>query len=463
LEEISDRRQARLRTVEFNATSDDARYAAFFDGLRSVVAVTSGTQREFERRFAPTFNPVALIAREVGWSALLKMLLDPSGLHGQGSLFLDAFLRIIGRAGDLAGSVRVRKEVHLGANGRADILLEWSGASPFACLIENKLGAADQDQQLERYKEYLERKYPDRWCIAYITLGGGPAEWSISREKLEGIENEGRFFLIPYSGEQSIRAWLAEARRDCIAERVRMFVDWMEEAVATMSENVDSLDPTTSALLSYITASPGNMELAHQVANTWSYLRKKIACDLAKIITDRIRARCSGLVISDNSKLFQDCSSGWNSFIMFRRPKWVPGLWISLSAAPGDEPWIFGIAYERKSLLPDDQHKKLFAEAAARLAPAWIGKEDRWWPWQATLPAPLTRPGSVEGLVASLAIVEAGDAGSTLGTRNEEALNASRDVVEACVTLVDVVDAWSKEHAGGSGPSMPHSSAASET
>src|SRR4051794_24296453 len=84
-----------VRKVESRLTMSQGvteRIRSFFAGLEGIVGVATGVQQELDRRFAPGFNPVDLIRYEVGWSALLAMLLHPAGRHGQGRLFLDLFL-----------------------------------------------------------------------------------------------------------------------------------------------------------------------------------------------------------------------------------------------------------------------------------------------------------------------------------------------------------------------------------
>lgn len=186
----------------------DEQAKAFLEGAAGVVAAVAGVQREFEQRFAPAFNPVALLVgrREAGWSDLPAMLLDPTGPHGQGSLFLDAFCRTAKIDRRPSGLVSVVREAPLADSRRAEILLTWSGPSPFACLIENKIDATDQDAQLRSYTEYLQARFADRRVVVYVSLRGEPSERSISKGERARLEKEGRLILLSYREGPSIAA-----------------------------------------------------------------------------------------------------------------------------------------------------------------------------------------------------------------------------------------------------------------
>ena len=97
------------------------------------VAFKLGTMNEARKRFtvqlAPDFNLFDYLRTdELGLSACIASLLDPKGKHGQGPVFLDAFLEKIAKKAKWAKSSEscsVRTEVE--ANGRLDIYMEFLG------------------------------------------------------------------------------------------------------------------------------------------------------------------------------------------------------------------------------------------------------------------------------------------------------------------------------------------------
>jgi len=152
-----------------------ARYSAFCDSRTAIYAAIISKaspvlqeMRDKERERPPNFNIFLSLGhayREVSThSAMLAHLLDPAGSHQQGTLFLCSFLDIVQKASVDQGKHfiiprlqddarwRCRREVWLRDGlGQADILLRGPG---LILVIENKIGAADQDKQLCRYWEY---------------------------------------------------------------------------------------------------------------------------------------------------------------------------------------------------------------------------------------------------------------------------------------------------------------------
>jgi hypothetical protein len=116
---------------------------------------------------APGFNIFQILGvqyDEVKQSTFMANLLDPQGNHGQGSLFLNTFLNycvkshpdfpILPVSAD-QGRWFVETE-HYITNGRLDILLvNWDLGCLF--VIENKIYATEQNQQIARYWTWMEK------------------------------------------------------------------------------------------------------------------------------------------------------------------------------------------------------------------------------------------------------------------------------------------------------------------
>ncbi|MBP6063412.1 MAG: PD-(D/E)XK nuclease family protein [Fusobacteriaceae bacterium] len=94
--------------------------------------------------------------------------------------------------------------------GRIDIVIElnFENASSEVIVIENKIYAEDQPEQLKRYFEAMNKKYSKKEIkILYLTLDGrGPSEQSYNGLELEEIK------LISY--KENIFQWIGE----CIKE-----------------------------------------------------------------------------------------------------------------------------------------------------------------------------------------------------------------------------------------------------
>ena len=134
-------------------------------------------------------------------SAILAELLCPLGSHGQEGLYLNLFLRQMGMADVIdTNHVEVFNEYSIG-NGRIDILIKDAGGH--AIIIENKIYASDQQEQLKRYNDYAVKEYGNgKFDILYLTLYGNDA----SQQSAGDVE----YRRISYARE--ITSWLS----DCI-------------------------------------------------------------------------------------------------------------------------------------------------------------------------------------------------------------------------------------------------------
>ena len=108
-------------------------------------------------------------------SAFLGELLDPKGSHAKGNLFLRLFLESVDNNTIHLEKASVILEKHIGKRddakllgGRVDIYITDHVNS---ICIENKIYAADQNVQLQRYCNHNKENN----TVYYLTLGGSDA------------------------------------------------------------------------------------------------------------------------------------------------------------------------------------------------------------------------------------------------------------------------------------------------
>lgn len=163
------------------------------------------------------FNVLGLWSEEVRLhSAMLAELLNPEGSHGCGDAFIVAFLRKVlnndEKMPDLSKAI-ITTEYNIGgitedgmSGGRIDILVEMPDESSLpALIIENKIYAGDQANQLRRYYNWGVGRFfsPDKFKILYLTLdGSSPSADSI------GKGEDFNYETISYAN--NIRMWLNE-------------------------------------------------------------------------------------------------------------------------------------------------------------------------------------------------------------------------------------------------------------
>ena len=138
------------------------------------------------------FNTVGLRSEEVRLhSAFIGELLNPKGSHGASSLFLKAFLEVIGIDRDYINCEacsanileRVIGTVTKTEGGRIDIIIEDGN---HAVIIENKIYASDQCNQLLRYHNYGKKHFPNGYELLYLTLDGhDPSDCSMGNKKFD--------------------------------------------------------------------------------------------------------------------------------------------------------------------------------------------------------------------------------------------------------------------------------------
>lgn len=156
-------------------------------------------QKEKERLKGEKFNVFSILkmeTRENGThSAFLATLLDPSGTHLKGSVFLELFLQCINNSTIDIASAKVKTEHHIGfrdiinkTGGRIDIYI--SDKNGHCISIENKINAGDQEVQIERYCNHNKKKNE----VYYLTLNGDEPSLESKGKLTSGLD----FFNISY-------------------------------------------------------------------------------------------------------------------------------------------------------------------------------------------------------------------------------------------------------------------------
>lgn len=141
-------------------------------------------------------------------SSILAEFLNPQGSHSLKNQFLDAFLETIGKSFILKDFDTTNATVHteyVTNNGRIDILIKDHKKN--AIIIENKIYACDQHEQLKRYDSFA-KKHFEHYQIYYLTLFGSEAS----------EQSAGDIIYHTISYAETIIQWLDK----CIALAVRL-------------------------------------------------------------------------------------------------------------------------------------------------------------------------------------------------------------------------------------------------
>lgn len=151
------------------------------------------------------FDILGVTYSELSHSGFIASLLNPNGNHGQGPLFLDLFLQsvcaseldFLSRFKD--GNIQVLTE-SVCPEGRIDILIK--SGTDMGVIIENKIYAQDQHEQLIRYDRYSRKAFKNGFLILYLTPDGSDA----SPDSAKGVDYKRISYAV------TILEWIEECK-----------------------------------------------------------------------------------------------------------------------------------------------------------------------------------------------------------------------------------------------------------
>lgn len=221
------------------------------DALNDLLSRISEIKHKFENmtsvlaRRGDEFNVFALCGvdhYETVHSRILAELLSPKGSHGQKEAFLNEFCRLF-KIPMFRNDAIVTTEVSVkvrGAEGRRfDILIEDAES---ICIIENKIFAGEQPEQLKSYSEWLKGVAKKNKTLIFLTPNGREGVSTIDRASYK---------TVAYSkdGESDICDWLELCRRVAIdapfvRESISQYINHIKDVIhggATMNDEVSNL------------------------------------------------------------------------------------------------------------------------------------------------------------------------------------------------------------------------------
>lgn len=204
------------------------------------------------------FNVLGVDNMELSHSAFLAALLNPDGSHGMQDAFLKAFIDTIAHGGTRpeldTAHAKVYTEYNIGnitetTGGRIDILITDRSdtgngkAGGHAIIIENKIWAADQPNQLVRYHNFA----PEA-ALLYLTLNGDePSDQS--RGTLDA--QDGGYRCISYRSD--IIGWLHKCAqlafdKPRVRETILQYINLLQQLT-----NQNTMEQTKDQLIQLLT------------------------------------------------------------------------------------------------------------------------------------------------------------------------------------------------------------------
>ncbi|MDR2086491.1 MAG: PD-(D/E)XK nuclease family protein [Dysgonamonadaceae bacterium] len=241
-------------------------------------------------------------------SAIIAELLNPNGSHGLKSKLLECFVKNLGDKFTIKNfdntNARVDRE-HDTGNGRIDILIEDSNQK-HAIIIENKIYADDQWEQLKRYNNFAETKYgKGNYQIFYLTLWGDEA----SEQSGEGVD------YTPLSYETDMINWLEQCvpiavHYPMVRETINQYINHLKQLTR---QDMDTKNK--EEIINMIVGDKQLIENAQYVFEIWHECIGKILANLEDSVAS----------IADKLGLeykFSSDTGEKESYFYFRRKNW---------------------------------------------------------------------------------------------------------------------------------------------
>ncbi len=208
------------RYREFESSWWQVRKNEDFEAFTSLInqyRVFRSKTADIKKKEVPFFNIFDILnirhLEEVLHTPMLCHFLDPKGTHEHQDLFLHLFFeKVLGVNVDMTNISNVLVDEEFSTpHGRIDIFLRYNlNGKKHVLIIENKIYAGDQKEQLKRYylfaKDFMELPDEQIQIIYLKPRVGEPSHYSIDKELFELLRSKNVLHLKGY--REDIYPWL---------------------------------------------------------------------------------------------------------------------------------------------------------------------------------------------------------------------------------------------------------------
>lgn len=251
----------------------------FLTGLKSYMDAQADSRKAYNREVALEFNPMLQFFSigENKFSDIIAYFLNPQEKHGQGSAFLEAFLKMEGlpccqwEGLNLERAKVVRES---GVNSRRmDIYIHFP-ESNYGIGIEMKIWAGDQKDQLQDYHTWLKDKHGNEQCLFYWRpYDNKPGEHSLSEDDRDKLIKARQFYEINH--EEWTVALLEKWLTVCRAENVRTFLKQLLQFI-NHEVNGERFMGQHKTITDYLLQDTARLEAAAQIIEAQDVIREKV-------------------------------------------------------------------------------------------------------------------------------------------------------------------------------------------
>ncbi|WP_425075727.1 PD-(D/E)XK nuclease family protein [Psychroserpens sp. S379A] len=297
------------------------------------------------------YNILSLKTKEVRThSAFIAELLNPKGTHFLGSVFLEAFIKLLPleyfKDYIDAETCTVLVEYHTGPinndlkiGGRIDILIK-DGYNK-TIVIENKIDAGDQLFQIERYYNY-NKKNGNK--VVYISKYGDSPDYNSKGDYIEGKD----FHILSY--QQDIINWLEECQslasdQPILRESIKQYKILIQQITNTLGDKEDK---------ELTTIIGENFEEAAIIVSKYNQLSNRLKKRFRDKVLEDLKSKLTDFHITNNN------INNKHSHIWFHntKPKMFEKVWFVIESFSGkghkDSLLFIGIFDDKNNLSTQD-------------------------------------------------------------------------------------------------------------
>lgn len=301
-------------------------------------------------------------------SAILTEFLNPKGTHGLKSKLLECFIKTLGENFTINGfnceNARIYTEYST-PKGRIDILIKDEKRKK-AIIIENKIYANDQLDQLKRYDSYAKETYQKgNYQILYLTLDGKEA----TEQSGKGVS----YLTISY--EENIINWLEKcvaiaSRFPIVRETIIQYINHLKE-LTHQDMNNKNKEEITEVLSKIENLKAAKIIYQNYLATFDSIIKKHFNPKMEEF------AKQEGL-----EYIYENCEECFIKFYL-TNPLWQGKCWIGFKFERYK--YFYGLCNDPNKYKISDENIKKIHEQLNKLG-IYSTLKSEWWPFYKYIP-----------------------------------------------------------------------------
>ncbi len=238
-------------------------------------------RQRYAKQLSPDFSVFNYIyTDEMMLSRIIADLLNPTGEHAQGTVFLSLFLKTLDLPDDWKNidldhaNITVQTEKIIRNGRRMDIFINIKlDQRSYGICIENKPFAADGEQQLQDYADEMYFLFSESWHLIYLSgYGNEPAEHSVKPDILKSWLDQKHFSQITFP---DLIYWLKQSLTECQNDKVIFFLKQFHNYILKTFSGVKDMS-TQETIFDCILDNDSSLIAAIEIANQIPMIKRKL-------------------------------------------------------------------------------------------------------------------------------------------------------------------------------------------